>query len=273
MNNQYFELSVLGSNEQSLKDLVFELGITAIEESKDGFVVRSGDDLELIKFGLENLAEKLNINIKTTLEIKNNDDWIAKYQNSVEPVLCGEFYIRPSWREKNPAKYDIIIDPALAFGSGHHESTSSCLELISKYFLKNSKDKKALDVGCGSGILSIALAKIGISVDACDTEIQAVESTISNANKNAVKLNRVFKGSIDAADANYDIICANIIADVIFILSKELKSHLNENGYLILSGILNRYKDRILDEFKELKLVENISKNEWESFIFQKIQK
>lgn len=273
MNDKYFELTILGSNEQSLKELVFELGISAIEEIDGGFVVRSDEDLELVELGIKSFADKLGLKISTKCEIKNNSDWIAKYQNSINPVLCGDFYVRPSWHKGKEGSIDIIIDPALAFGSGHHESTHSCLELISKY-AKNAKNeenlKTALDVGCGSGILSIALAKLGFGVSSCDTEAQAVESTKQNAAKNEVRLNEVLLGSIDKAGGTYDIICANIIADVIFLLSNELKAKLNEGGYLILSGILNRYKDRVLAEFSELKLVENISKNEWESFIYQK---
>lgn len=273
MNDKYFELTILGSNEQSLKELAFELGISAIEEVADGFVVRSDEDLELVELGIKSFADKLGLKISTKCEIKNNSDWIAKYQNSINPVLCGDFYVRPSWHERNDGSVDIIIDPALAFGSGHHESTHSCLELISKYAKNNQSLKTALDVGCGSGILSIALTKLGLSVSSCDTESQAVESTKQNASKNSVELKEVLLGSIDKANSSYDIICANIIADVIFLLSNELKSKLNEGGYLILSGILNRYKERILDEFKDLKLIENLSKNEWESFIYQKITK
>lgn len=270
MKEKYFELTLLGSNEQSLKELAFELGISAIEEIPNGFIIRSDEDLELIELGLKNFASKLGLEITTKTEIKNNSDWIAKYQNSINPVLCGDFYVRPSWHESKDDKINIIIDPALAFGSGHHESTSSCLELISKH-IKDAKElKTALDVGCGSGILSIALAKLGLMVSSCDTEAQAVESTELNASKNQVELKEVLLGSIDKANSTYEVICANIIADVIFVLSKQLKEKLNKGGYLILSGILNKYKERILDEFKDLKLVENLSKNEWESFIYQK---
>lgn len=274
MNNTYFELTIKGhlGSLESLKDLAFELGVTAVEELKDGFIVRSSDDLELVRLGLESFANRLNIQITTTLETKNNSDWITNYQNSIKPVICGEFYIRPSWHEPIANFIDIIIDPALAFGSGHHESTSSCLEMISKY-CKDKKGANALDVGCGSGILSIALAKIGANVDACDTDEQAVESTLANAQKNNIALNKVFKGSVNSANDEYDIVCANIIADVIFVLADDLKSKLKNNGYLILSGILDRYKTRILDTFSDLKLIENINKNEWETFIYQKIAK
>lgn len=273
MKEQYFELSVLGSNEQSLKELVFELGITAIEEQNDGFIVRSNDDLELVELGLQSLAQALNISISTQIQIKNNSDWISNYQNSIKPVKCGSFYIRPSWHEPSKDSVNIVIDPALAFGSGHHESTSSCLELISEFCIGKKELKTALDVGCGSGILSIALAKSGFEVTSCDTESQAVQSTEQNASKNNVELKEVLLGSIDKASGKYDVICANIIADVIFMLAPELKRRLNKDGYLILSGILDRYKERILAEFSELKLIKNISKNEWESFIYQKIAK
>ena len=80
-------------------------------------------------------------------------------------------------------------------------------------------------------------------------------------------------GSIDKTSGKYDVICANIIADVIFLLANELKAKLNVGGYLVLSGILDRYKQRILAEFSELELIKNINKNEWGSFIYQKIAK
>ena len=188
MREQYFELSVLGSNEQSLKELAFELGVIAIEELENGFIVRSNDDLELVELGIKSLAKALNIPISTQIQIKNNSDWISNYQNSIKPVKCGSFYIRPSWHEASKDSIDIIIDPALAFGSGHHESTSSCLELISEFCAGKKELKTALDVGCGSGILSIALAKLAFEVSSCDTESQAVESCLTNASKNIMKL-------------------------------------------------------------------------------------
>ena len=147
------------------------------------------------------------------------------------------------------------------------------MELISEFCVGKKELKTALDVGCGSGILSIALAKLAFEVSSCDTESQAVESCLTNASKNNVELKEVLLGSIDKAGGKYDVICANIIADVIFLLANELKAKLNVGGYLVLSGILDRYKQRVLAEFSELELIKNISKNEWGSFIYQKIAK
>lgn len=266
----YYELSILSSHSQILSDLAFELGISAIEQINGGFIIRDKNPLDIIDLGLKTFAQKANIDISTKLSKKPNSDWVKAYQDGVKPVKCGQFYIRPSWCESSKDDIEIIIDPALAFGSGHHESTASCLELISKYASK-FKGKNALDLGCGSGILSIALAKLGLNVDALDTDEQAISASQANASKNKISLNSAVVGSIDKINAKYDIVCANIIADVILALSNELKNSLKDGAYLILSGILNRYKERILQSFKELKCLENLSKNEWESFIFQRI--
>ncbi len=268
MKNKFFELSVFSSQNEILKNFAFELGVEAVEEVEGGFVVRDEDDLSALEFGLKELASRLNIDIRTCMQIKDNIDWIEKYKKSVQPIKVGKFYVRPSWEEKGEG-LDIIVDPALAFGSGHHESTNSCLTLISSHV--DSNLKTALDVGCGSGILSIALAKLGLKVDACDTDEQATDATAANAAKNDVKLNQIWTGSVNGAgDKTYDVVVANIIADIILMLAPDLVSKVAPGGYLVISGILDKYKSRVLDAFSNLKLVENISKNEWESFIFKK---
>ena len=182
--------------------------------------------------------------------------------------MVDKIYIRPSWEEPLNGVTNIIIDPALAFGSGHHESTNSCLQLLQKY--AKSGDT-ALDVGCGSGILSIALAKLGCKVDACDTDEQATQSSLSNAQLNEVKFNKIWTGSIANLEQKYDIVVANIIADVIFMLSNDLKKSLKKGGYLVLSGILNKYEDRIKDTFKDLELVEIKQANDWVSFVYKEM--
>ena len=130
--------------------------------------------------------------------------------------------------------------------------------------------KSALDVGCGSGILSIALAKLGCVVDACDTDEQAVQSSQKNAELNGVKFNQIWTGSVANLDKKYDIVVANIIADVILMLKNDLINLLKESSCLVLAGVLDKYETRILEAFSSLKLVESQTKNEWKSFVFQK---
>lgn len=268
MKKYYFELLVKGSNLEPLKELVFDLGFTCIEEFDGGFFLRDEEDLSVCEFAINEFSKNLGIDITTTISQKENQDWVKKYQESVDPIRVGKFYVRPSWCEPD-GNIDIIIDPAIAFGSGHHESTNSCLKLISQY-IDPSIHKNALDVGCGSGILSIALKSLGLNVDACDTDIQACEATKENASKNNLILDDVFQGSATDTTKTYDVVIANIIADIILMLSKDLKNRVKPGGVLILSGILNKYKNRILNSFGDLKLIENKTQGDWESFIFKK---
>ncbi|WP_122871042.1 50S ribosomal protein L11 methyltransferase [Campylobacter showae] len=275
MKDKFYELEVLCSQElrELFEDLVFSLGVTCTQETAGGFIVRGEDELDEVEFGLQEYAKSLQdalgreIEFKTTKSQKENKDWLNEYKKNVRPIEIGKFYIHPSWEESKDGFENIIIDPALAFGSGHHESTSACIEYLQKYA---TIGMSALDVGCGSGILSIALAKLGCVVDACDTDEQAVQSSQKNAELNGVKFNQIWTGSVANLDKKYDIVVANIIADVILMLKNDLINLLKESSYLVLAGVLDRYETRILGAFSSLKLVESQTKNEWKSFVFQK---
>ena len=275
MKDKFYELEVLCSQElrELFEDLVFSLGVTCTQETAGGFIIRDEDELDEVEFGLQEYAKSLQdalgreIEFKTTKSQKENKDWLNEYKKNVRPIEIGKFYIHPSWEESKDRFENIIIDPALAFGSGHHESTSACIEYLQKYA---TIGKSALDVGCGSGILSIALAKLGCVVDACDTDEQAVQSSQKNAELNGVKFNQIWTGSVANLDKKYDVVVANIIADVILMLKNDLINLLKEGSYLVLAGVLDKYETRILEAFSSLKPVENQTKNEWKSFVFQK---
>lgn len=251
--------------------LVFELGIEAIQEDKGFIVVRSSENLDQVAWALELLKDKLlqngnELEFSSQLHIKQNKDWIQEYQKSVKAVEIGDFYIHSSWQKEKKGCKNIIIDPALAFGSGHHESTSSCIELLQEFTKENDK---LLDVGCGSGILSIVAAKLSCKVDACDTDEQAVSSARSNANLNKVSFERLWQGTISKS-GDYDIVVANLVFDIILSLKKELVANVKKGRFLILSGIIARYEERVKDEFKDLQLIKFCQKNEWLSFVYQK---
>ena len=275
MKDKFYELEVLCSQElrELFEDLVFSLGVTCTQETDGGFIIRDEDELDEVEFGLREYAKSLQdvlgreIEFKITKSQKENKDWLNEYKKNVRPIEIGKFYIHPSWEESKDRFENIIIDPALAFGSGHHESTSACIEYLQKYA---TIGKSALDVGCGSGILSIALAKLGCVVDACDTDEQAVQSSQKNAELNGVKFNQIWTGSVANLDKIYDVVVANIIADVILMLKNDLINLLKEGSYLVLAGVLDKYETRILEAFSSLKLIESQTKNEWKSFVFQK---
>ena len=285
MKDFFYEMIVKSANASELfKNFAFELGVTCVEEDGERFIIRDEEDLQNLKFAFEEfkkaLARSLNLDADLQIEIskKPNIDWIEQYKKGVAPVAVGKFYVRTSWceRSQDRALIDLLIDPALAFGSGHHESTNMCLALLSEL----ARDgMSALDVGCGSGILSIAMKKLGAKVSACDTDEQAVTATQQNAEKNGVQIDQIWLGSVSglseqsssaAAQPQFDLVVANIIADVILILSADLKKALKPGGKLVLSGILEKYKDRIEQAFSDLNFMQMKKQNEWLSFVYER---
>jgi ribosomal protein L11 methyltransferase len=269
----YYELTIeADSNRELLSDFLVELIDEAVEESKNRLIVRSEDNLENVEYAINLFAQELNkngleINLTTSIEEKENIDWIEKYRASIEPIEVDKFYIRPTWCEQRDDLINIIIDPALAFGSGHHPTTSSCLGFISKYVKNNNT---LIDVGCGSGILSIAANKLGAVVDICDTDELAIENSIKNFEFNNANINKSWVGSSNKADTKYDVVVANIVADVLMMIAKDLKKCMNDESILILSGILTTYKDRVLEKFKDLEVVDIYSGEEWTSIVLKK---
>ena len=266
MSKYYFELTLKPNNNYELfLDLSTSITDDAIEELDDTLIVRSEEELDDLIFGIKEFMETLKIECEIIYEKKENLDWIKQYQQSVKAVEVGNFYIRPQWEEKKEDKIDIIINPALSFGSGHHETTSSCIEAIDEFV---NKGQTVLDVGTGSGILAIAAAKKGCVVDICDTDEVCVIDTKSNFELNSVTFNDSWIGSTNKATKKYDVVIANIVADVLVMIASDLKKCLNEGGILIISGILDKHINRVLSKFSDLEQLKLIHKNEWMSVVF-----
>ena len=266
MSKYYFELTLKPNNNYELfLDLLTSITDDAIEELDETLIVRSEEELDDLIFGIKEFMETLNIECEIIYEKKENLDWIKQYQQSVKAVEVGNFYIRPQWEEKKEDKIDIIINPALSFGSGHHETTSSCIEAIDEFV---NEGQTVLDVGTGSGILAIAAAKKGCVVDICDTDEVCVIDTKSNFELNSVTFNDSWIGSTNKATKKYDVVIANIVADVLVMIASDLKKCLNEGGILIISGILDKHINRVLSKFSDLEQLKLIHKNEWMSVVF-----
>lgn len=271
MNDKYYELTITLDDAyvDLIADYIGNIYSDGLELGDGQIIVRSESDLTFVKDALVSLAQELNDAIKLTykLEQKENIDWIKAYQNSVEPIEAGKFYIFPSWYEPKEDLINIKIDPALAFGSGHHATTFSCLEAISEYVGAGSS---VIDVGCGSGILGLACKKLGANVELCDTDPLSVESCKENFKLNEETYDKLWEGSIDKAESTYNVVIANIIADVLRFIAKDLKSACKEDGILILSGILDKKENLVVESFKELTLVKRILKDEWVTLVYKK---
>jgi len=272
MRDKFFELYVTPSTKKEIiENFLIEKFNNGIEEKDDTLILRSENDFSTLITQLKEYASALEeifnekIDIKIDVKEKSNKDWIENYKNSIKPVEIDEFYIHPSWYPPMENKINILIDPALAFGSGHHETTRSCVKALKKYVNEN---KKVLDVGCGSGILGIVSAKLGAEVDACDTDPLAVSSTKENYELNKVKYRNIWEGSAVLSSEKYDVVVANIIADVLIFISNDLKSKVND--VLILSGIIDKYKDKVLKKYQEFELIDEIKENEWVTLVLRK---
>ena len=274
MQEYYFELVVKLSSHHSLfSDFLSDTLPVGFEEIDDGFIIRSEDELDTIVWGLEQFNEALqkalgqNIELECIQTKQKNSDWVKEYQQSIQPLQIDKFYIYPTWDEPNTELINIVIDPALAFGTGHHPTTASSLKAIAEYV---KKDASVLDVGCGSGILGVGAAKLGAKVDACDTDPICIENSKENASLNNIEFGDIWEGSCSLAKDKYDVVVANIVADVLTFIANDLKRVLKDDGILILSGILDKYEDKVLKFYKDFEIEQRIAQDEWVTLILKR---
>ena len=192
-------------------------------------------------------------------ELKNvrEEDWANNWKQYFKPMSIGDnLLIKPSW-EQIPEGCDkkiLEIDPGSSFGTGQHNTTRLCLELIEKHI---SEGDKVLDLGCGSGILSIGAVLLGAeSACAVDIDENSVRIAAENAEKNHIPPEKysAFAGNIiedeelkSKLGSGYDLVCANIVADVLIAMSGSFRGFVKDDGLLIISGIINGRKDEVLD--------------------------
>lgn len=224
---------------------------------------------EYIRERLETLRESdagassLEIEVTTVPDT----DWNENFRKNFTAFrAAGRIVIKPTWEEYEPEKGDIVIemDPGMAFGSGVHETTRMCLELLQKY-MKPGAD--VLDVGCGSGILGIAADKLGArSVLLLDYDSVSVDVARENAQRNSAKLEARRSDLLQNANKKqYDIILANIIADIILRLNQNISDFLAADGVYIISGVIADRLDEVIESLKEYSLVpvETLEMADW----------
>ena len=271
MQENYQELTLtLGEQYvEFVADFVANIFGDTVEIGRESIIVRSENDLAYVQEAVETLIATLSDGFKIDFETeeKQNIDWIKQYQDSIDPIEASRFYIYPSWFKPKEGKINIKIDPALAFGSGHHATTFCCLEVISDQI---KGDELVLDVGCGSGILGLACTKLGAQVDLCDTDPLSVKSTEENFTLNEADYRKLWEGSANKAEESYDVVIANIIADVLRFIATDLKNATKSGGTLILSGILDTKEALVLPSYEELTLIDKKQKDEWITLIYKK---
>lgn len=199
--------------------------------------------------------------LELTLKNVREEDWANNWKQYFKPFTVGErLLIKPSWElcEIPWNRAVLEIDPASSFGTGQHHTTRLCLELLEQLMRPGDR---VLDLGCGSGILSIGALLLGASgATAVDIEENAAATATENARKNHIDptLYRVFCGNVLEDETlcreigdGYDLICANIVADVLIAMKQLFRQFLRPEGTLIVSGIIMERRDEVLDQLKK----------------------
>ena len=190
------------------------------------------------------------------LEMKDVDeeDWSNAWKKYYHPVQVGEhLVVCPSWEayDRQPDDVVLTLNPGMAFGTGTHDTTRLCMELLEKYI---TPQDTVLDVGCGSGILAITAALLGANkIIGCDIDEVAVKVAGENAALNGVQDRIAFhQGDLTSqVEGSFQIICANIVADVIIRLSEDAGRYLAKDGIFITSGIIDTREQDVLNAVEQ----------------------
>ncbi len=225
---------------------------------------------------VENCAGALPLGtLETTKREIEGDDWIEIWRNHFRPIHLGNVVVVPEWiaYDKKDGEEIVKLDNNMAFGTGEHETTSMCVELLQKYI---SPESVCIDVGCGSGILGISAVKLGAKFAyLTDIDAVAVESAKHNSELNGVTEKVVIARSdlLEDSSLKGDIMLANITADILERLAPSIPKNLKSGGTLILSGIINEKLERVVEVYSAqgLTLSEKVNKGEWNALAFKSL--
>lgn len=295
---KYIEMTINTSKDKKdiIEGILFDYGIYTTEEISSDIVDeldQDEKDWDFIDYPLLNSKEgvfalrvypesmedannlKADLNEKNLgqclIEEKDDEDWANNWKKYYKPLEIGEkLAIVPEWEAYDNDKRIVIkINPGMAFGTGTHESTYMCLELLERYV---KKDDEIFDIGCGSGILAIAALKLGAKrALAVDIDEKCIDASHENAGLNKLEDKmEIKKGNLlDVVKGRADLIVSNIIAEIIVDEIKNLKNHMDKGGIFITSGIIKERRQMVIDALKEngFEIIDELEKNNWVAIV------
>lgn len=262
---------------------VMGLENVAEEEIIVRFYLSTEDDIKALFDEIMNRIHTMDREVslgslKVTTGDSKDEDWAHNWKKFYEPFMIGSrILVRPVWedvQEIDGVKPEIIIDidPGMAFGSGTHETTFMCVSALDQYITGN---ETLVDVGCGSGILGIAAAKLGIQEGTLvDLDQSAVKIAKENVATNGVsdRLTVIHGNLVDYIDEPVDVVVANIFAEVIIGVTPDVSKIVKDNGLFITSGIIKEKEADVTDVLKSngFEVVEVLNKGGWVAIVSRK---
>ncbi|MCH5352052.1 MAG: 50S ribosomal protein L11 methyltransferase [Acutalibacter sp.] len=230
------------------------------------YISPEANPAEAISF-LEERYQAENISHEISCASCVKEDWINNWKKYFKPIPVGEkLLIRPIWEENFNANGRTVLDlePGLAFGTGTHETTRLCLGLLEKYV---TPDCDFLDMGCGSGILSVAALLLGAkSAVGVDIDPLAVKTAVENAKTNGVedKFTGICGNLAEKVTGKFHVVAANIVADVVILLSQDAPRFLHKDSVYLISGIIDTREQDVLDALTgKFEVIERKEENGW----------
>jgi len=279
--------TIFNCNASSYFDVEPQTSVVSVYFSEKRFLSR--EVREKVSAGLRQIKScGLKIGAcKITASKVRREDWAESWKRHFKPITIGDLLlVKPSWSKKRPRKNQavIVLDPGLSFGTGQHPTTEFCLREIVAAVCDRRKRrsqsaataKSFLDIGTGSGILAIAAVKLGYKpVRAIDFDPEAVRVAQANARVNSVlKKIKILRGDATKLSTKparrFDLVCANLISNLLIAERKRIAAQLKHEGILVLAGILKSEFSGVQKEFEALglQLISSSSKKEWRSGSF-----
>ncbi|TIQ21438.1 MAG: 50S ribosomal protein L11 methyltransferase [Mesorhizobium sp.] len=266
---------IFAAFEAAFEDEGLPIGLVEVDEDRDIHEVSlyADGDVDAVEARLKEILAGLALSRPVAREPVPDVDWVARSLEGLKPVRAGRFFVHGAHdRSKRlSGELAIEIEAGLAFGTGHHGTTAGCLEMLEQV-VRRERPRNALDLGTGSAVLAIALAKLAhIPVLATDIDPVATKVAAANARLNRVKalVETVtapgFHHPIFAARGPFGLIVANILARPLMRLAPEMAGHIALGGSIVLSGILDRQRDAVISAYvgQQFRHVRTLHREGW----------
>ena len=273
-----FTLIVPDRSKEAVLNKMSEMGCLGVTERKNDVTAffRDGQDVSKLRDELNSFRKvlrecDLDDSFSFDYHYLSERDWNESWKKKFVPIDVGNnLSILPPWEKSDDRRIALIIDPGMAFGTGHHETTKTCLTLIERFAESGTRKGKFLDVGAGTGILSIAASKLGFNeVTGVDIDPLAVDAASRNVELNGLGNVLIKPGGITEVDGRFDMIAANLMSEVLISIAPDIASRLDNMGTVVLSGILVGQEDGVIKAMEDsgLSVTEKLIDGRWVSLV------